>query len=362
MADFLFTEAVDDDDDAIDEGNIDFEGNINEEMTISDEEFIDDSEINESIADHYGFTNVSRDYAEAVEDSFSDFDFDQEPNNYCNENEIRDLEIDNFKDYKSKIENFVETLFNPQGLNNDDSFFYGILFAIRYRLSGKFEPCDDEQLKIDIGAEIFDEIYPLKSMMKLNLDILYFENQCLKINEILNKNNLFLRIFELKEKFSCLIKQDSERKNIIRDLSSCIIEKFNGFNIVRIEFERKWRQKMSLINIIYKPVKKEDEIIECFFTSQINLAYRSIFSENQKIKHSTAYQCYFCSNYGRKDKFDRHIENCTGKPGYVYNFNIQNILTFEENLKFKRDIPLTAYIDFETTAPTDHCLDPESKK
>ena len=268
MADFLLSEAVDDDD-VIDEGN---EGNINEEMTISDEEFIDDSEINESTIDHYGFTNVSRDYTEAVEDSYSDFDFDQEPNNYCNENEIRDLEIDNFKGYKSKIENFVKTLINPQGLNNDDSFFNSILFAIRYQLSGKVEPCDDEQLKIGIGAEILNEIYPLKSMMKLNLDILHFENQCLKINQILNKNNLFLLIFELKEKFRCLIKQDSEKKSIIRDLSSCIIEKFNGLNIVRTEFERKLRQKMSPIDIIYKPVKKEDEIIECFFTSQINLA------------------------------------------------------------------------------------------
>ena len=120
---------------------------------------------------------------------------------------------------------------------------------------------------------------------------------------------------------------------------------------------------MSPIDIIYKPVKKEDEIIECFFSSQINLAYRTSFSENQKLKHSTAFQCYFCSNYySRKDKFDRHIENCTGKPGYVYNFNIQNLLTFEENFKFKRDIPLTIYIDFETTAPTDDCLDPETKK
>ena len=133
------------------------------------------------------------------------------------------------------------------------------MFAIRYRLSGKVEPCDDEQLKIDIGAEIFDEIYPLKSLMKLNLDILHFENQCLKIYQILNKNNLFLRIFELKEKFHCLIKQDSEKKNIIRDLSSCIIEKFNGFNIVRIEFERKLRQKylrlILLINLSKKKMK-----------------------------------------------------------------------------------------------------------
>ena len=38
------------------------------------------------------------------------------------------------------------------------------------------------------------------------------------------------------------------------------------------------------------------------------------------------------------------------------------MVTFKENLKFKSDIPLTAYIDFETTAPTDECLDPESKK
>ena len=37
-------------------------------------------------------------------------------------------------------------------------------------------------------------------------------------------------------------------------------------------------------------------------------------------------------------------------------------MTFEENLKFKHDIPLAAYIDFETTAPTDDCLDPENKK
>ena len=173
----------------------------------------------------------------------------------------------------------------------------------------------DEQIKVHIGAEIFKEIYTLKDVLKLDLDILNFENQCLKINQILNKYNLFLPVFELKQKFHCLIKQDSEKKNIIRDLSACIIEKFNGFNIVRTEFDGKLRQKMYPIDIIYKPVKKEDEIIECFFSSQMNLAYRATFSENQKLKlkHSTAFQCYFCSNYySRKERFDRHIENCTG--------------------------------------------------
>ena len=41
-----------------------------------------------------------------------------------------------------------------------------------------------------------------------------------------------------------------------------------------------------------------------------------------------------------------------GQPGYVYNFNTQNLITFEENSKYKEDMPLVAYIDFETTAPT----------
>ena len=220
-------------------------------------------------------------------------------------------------------------------------------------MTEKIEPCaDDNEIKEHIKAEIFDKIYPLKDKMRLDLDIL-----------TLNKSNFFLRVFELKGKFRAIIKQDSEKKNVIRDLSSCIIEKFNRFNIVRLEFAKKLRQETSPINIIYNPVKKDTENIKCFFSNRINLAYKTTFSENKKLRHEMAFQCYFCSNYyGRKDKFERHMENCTGRPGYVYNFNTQSLLTFEENLKFKCDIPMTAYIDFETTAPTDDCLGPESKK
>ena len=361
MADFLLTEAVDEDTattDVNDEGNID--------MTLSDEEFIDDSVIEQDVTEYYGFTNVSKDYTEAVQDSFSYFDYDQEANNYCVEDDLHDIKIDEVKDYKSRVDKFAKTLLNPQGLNNKDSFFCSILFAIRYRLTDKFDTVDnDEQIKADIGAETFDEIYSLKDILKLDLDILNFENQCNKINQILNKNSLFLSVFEFKQKFHCLIKQDPENKNVVRELSACIVEKFNEFATVRLEFDRKLRQKMSPIDIIYKPVKKENEIIECFFSSQMNLAYRASFNDSKglKLKHGTAFQCYYCSHYfARKDRFDRHIENCTGIPGFVYNFNTQNLLTFEENLKFKRDIPLTVYIDFETTAPTNDCLDPETKK
>lgn len=32
----------------------------------------------------------------------------------------------------------------------------------------------------------------------------------------------------------------------------------------------------------------------------------------------------------RKHKLDCHFENCTDCPGYVYNFNTQSLLTFQE--------------------------------
>ena len=44
-------------------------------------------------------------------------------------------------------------------------------------------------------------------------------------------------------------------------------------------------------------------------------------------------------------------------------FIMQNFLTFDENLKYKGDVSLVAYIDFERTAPTDQrWIDPENRK
>ena len=96
MSDFLFSEAIQEDASLVDESEDEIE-------TVSDNDFIDDTEIDESVEDHYAFTNVNRNYADAVYDSFSDFDFDQEPNNYCNENEVCNLTVDEFKTINKKL-------------------------------------------------------------------------------------------------------------------------------------------------------------------------------------------------------------------------------------------------------------------
>ena len=52
---------------------------------------------------------------------------------------------------------------------------------------------------------------------------------------------------------------------------------------------------------------------------------------------------------------------CSGQSGVIYNFNVQSLVAFEDNKKYKGDLLLTACIDFETTALTDSCLNPEDR-
>ena len=76
----------------------------------------------------------------------------------------------------------------------------------------KFDSIDDKNLKIDVGLALSHDLFEIKSLLRLDVDVLNFENQCFKINTILNKYDMFLRVFELKDKFRYLFKQNSEKK------------------------------------------------------------------------------------------------------------------------------------------------------
>ena len=125
-------------------------------------------------------------------------------------------------------------------------------------------------------------------------------------------------------------------QKIVRKLSSCSRVKFDSYNIISNEFSRKVRRHFTPINIIYKPVKKKNDKILCYSTTDISKAYRSSCKSNGKIEHGFAYECFYCSKFfDRHDRFTRDIKTCSGVPGVVYNFNTQNLVTFEQNLKYK---------------------------
>ena len=74
MADFVNFETVGDSNiDEIDDEQIIYE-------TVCDD---DDDNFDDNLEDYYAFANVSRNYEGDMQDSFIDFDWSQEANNYC---------------------------------------------------------------------------------------------------------------------------------------------------------------------------------------------------------------------------------------------------------------------------------------
>ena len=113
----------------------------------------------------------------------------------------------------------------------------------------KKDLCFDNDLKNEIDLNIYNELFGNKEYLKLDLDLANFERSCCLINEILVKFNYFFHIFELKHKFCYETNKSSTKKNIIRKLSSCVVEKFNGFTIVQVENDRSVRRKFYRYNL-----------------------------------------------------------------------------------------------------------------
>ena len=106
------------------------------------------------------------------------------------------------------------------------------------------------------------------------------------------------------------------------------------------------------VDIVYKPVKRLDEIIECYFTKEIYQTFLVRFQDSKSsgLRSYTGFVCYYCSMYcTSKKNFDKHLLVCAKKTGIVYSFNNTHLTTFEDNYKLMGDQPFSVYFDLETT-------------
>ena len=292
MAQFIDREAID-----VDSINDDNSEKGEDVATVSDDEFIDDSEQQQEESGYCYFSNVTRSY----DDVMQDVDIDNlEARHYYNSDDDED-KLHEFSNFKARIKAFHESLINPFGLEKLDSFLYSILYAVHHKFTNKVDFVEEDTLKQDVGAVLYDNLFKIKLQLRLDgQDKLNFENQCFKINRILSSHNMFLRVFELKDKFHYILKQNCEQKKYVNEVSACVIERFNGFTIVRLQFDNEIRKEFSPIDIIYKPVKKQNAILDCFFTDKLHLAYKALYNETlkwDKLRSAFGFQCYFCSKF-----------------------------------------------------------------
>ena len=68
--------------------------------------------------------------------------------------------------------------------------------------------------------------------------------------------------------------------------SDCVIQKFNGYEILKTQLKNEDKNCHEPIDIIYEPVNDERSI-ECYFTRNLHLAYRSYCCKKAKGDYRT---------------------------------------------------------------------------
>ena len=168
-----------------------------------------------------------------------------EASNY-NEYMHEETEIDDFEMTERKRNKFSETLKNPVlEQTNENSFDSALLFAIKFNKTNDFDYYEEDQLKEKIGEDLYLNLEQKKDICVLNLNKNDFDDMCFEINEILIKEKLFLRVYELKDKFPHIFHDNNKKKEVIRKVSACVKEKFNGFFIAMPLLAKKQKRRFT---------------------------------------------------------------------------------------------------------------------
>ena len=122
------------------------------------------------------------------------------------------------------------------------------------------------------------------------------------------------------------------KNNVQRDLSVDLVQKFNGYEISKTQLIGKEKRNHEPVDIIYEPVNDKRHI-QCFFTDDLHLAYRSYYSQKNgtnKVTHPITKKCYYCDKYftWHKSRFYDHVKTCSDIAGIVYKFKSQKLFHF----------------------------------
>ena len=242
-----------------------------------DFDLIDDTQQENDSYDFHRFYNQTTDTFKVMEQIQREEEAASEllePNNYLRQDEIENManevydETDNFLKSKDK---FLESLINPIIEQTEDNFYLTLLHNIRFVKSNKVDLSVEEDIEKEIGFDLNSKIKAIKDICNLDLNCDTFEEMCYQVNNILLNEKMFLRIYEIKDNFRYLFHENKDTKKCLRSLSSCIKEKFNGFTWAELKLSKSQKTDILPINVLYKPIRKVNEFIKCYFVKDFKI-------------------------------------------------------------------------------------------
>ena len=139
------------------------------------------------------------------------------------------------------------------------------MYALRFDKNGMKDVSSKEDFEKVIDKNLIQQIDQTEKF-KFIIELEKFINMSYEINSVLSTFGYFLRVFELKNKFPQLTMKDKSKQKIVRQLSSCLIEKYSGFTVNSIVYQKKQRKLFKTIDIL------------CKQTRHIEIEYFVIFS------------------------------------------------------------------------------------
>ena len=153
--------------------------------------------------------------------------------------------------------------------DTDNPFFDATIFGLVTYLTEGEKENDWGKIQETIGNDFYNDLLEIKDGIKLDRSIFGFFDRCFLANQVLAKHNFFLKFFERRDDFRFQIKKKVEGKNqVTRNLSSCVLEKFNGYEIIKHQLARKEKKGFSAIEVVYESIY--DEKIPLPFFHQSN--------------------------------------------------------------------------------------------
>ena len=231
-----------------------------EVSNFSESSFIDDQAVDTDVDFYRQFANVENDIEsvlnETRNEALQDIDqFDEISN--LNDGSDNETEVDEFEDSEIDLTKFKETLFprvdeHQQKIENQ--FCKALLYALRFDKNGEKTACSKQDFEKVINKDLIEQI-DRPDQFKFIIQLQAFLNMCYEVNSTLSKFGYFLRVFELKNKFRHLTTKDKSNQKIVRQLSSCLIEKCSGFTIVSIENQKRKESYLNQLTLFTNQLK-----------------------------------------------------------------------------------------------------------
>ena len=120
-----------------------------------------------------------------------------------------------------------------------------------------------------LGENLFNDLKEIQEEEKLDRTLFGIFDRCFKLNKVLAKHNYFLKFFERRDVYRFLLKKIVQGKNeVIRNLSNSVLEKFNGYEMIRNDLSFNEKVEVIPIDIVYEPICDETIPVPCYFTSE----------------------------------------------------------------------------------------------